>query len=369
MLEINSKDKRINDIAEINRICIRNNRPVVILGGGTYGRAIAQCLKEQGLKAPVKFTVDDEYITDEQKKAGMLPFSEYLEKFSSTTPLVFGFYNYEIIMKKREQHKNDIPYMFDFHYTVLNDIRVDWSYDYIISHIREFSETYNMLSNEESKATMQAYLNAAVAGEFHELYTKHVDKIPYFNEKLVGRRIDRLFDCGAYDGDSAHDFIAVFPEYEHIFEFEPDRANVEKINSRIKNENIRNLTIIEKGVWSETTTLSFISEGKSSSTVADEGDVSIEVIKLDDMFDKFTRNSLIKMDIEGSELEALKGAARVISEISPALTICIYHKKEDIITIPQYINSLVKPGTYDYYVGYQGLDLAEFVFYALPKIK
>ena len=129
------------------------------------------------------------------------------------------------------------------------------------------------------------------------------------------------------------------------------------------------MEIIDKGVWVETKTLYFRSEGKSSSAISDEGDVSIDVIKLDDMYEKFTKNSLIKMDIEGSELEALKGAEKVIREISPALTICVYHKREDLITIPQYIDSLVVPGTYDYYVGYQGLDLAEFVFYALPRNK
>lgn len=50
--------------------------------------------------------------------------------------------------------------------------------------------------------------------------------------------------------------------------------------------------------------------------------------------------TLIKMDIEGAELRALKGAKDVIMKNRPKLAICVYHRKEHIIEIYQWIKSL-----------------------------
>ena len=367
MLSISQNDQKKHNLKEIFEITAGNAGRVMIFGGGVYAKIVADYLAENGVNAQIRYVLDDPYVTEERKKEGMITFSEYLKDYAQEIPLVFGVYDYRIIQKKREQYGKMIPHMYEFHFAVVNNKRVVWDRTYVEGHWEQFRETYEMLSSEKSRKTMQAYLNAAVADGFQELFTEYHEEVPYFCDYLAGRRVDRLFDCGAYDGDSAHDFIRAYPEYERIYEFEPDRSNISKIEERIKTEQIRDLTIVDKGVWSETTTLCFRAEGKSSSGIADEGEIRIDVIKLDDMYEEFTSNSLIKMDIEGSELEALKGAERVIREISPSLAICVYHKREDLITIPQYINSLVGKGVYEYHIGYQGLDLAELVFYAVAK--
>ena len=75
------------------------------------------------------------------------------------------------------------------------------------------------------------------------------------------------------------------------------------------------------------------------------------------------RVTFIKMDIEGAELEALKGARNIITKYRPKLAICLYHKPEDIITIPKYIKSLLPE--YKLYVRHYSNNTGEFVLYAV----
>ena len=64
---------------------------------------------------------------------------------------------------------------------------------------------------------------------------------------------------------------------------------------------------------------------------------------------------------------ALLGAQNIILKKHPVLTICVYHKEEDLIQIPQFISELVGKEVYYDYLSFHGLDLAELVFYAIPK--
>lgn len=101
------------------------------------------------------------------------------------------------------------------------------------------------------------------------------------------------------------------------------------------------------------------------SHIADDdepADSFIEVAAVDDvLWDKDV--TFIKMDIEGAELEALKGAGLTIQRCKPKLAICVYHKPEDIWEIPNLILDYYPD--YKLYLRHYSLHFGETVLYAV----
>ena len=78
---------------------------------------------------------------------------------------------------------------------------------------------------------------------------------------------------------------------------------------------------------------------------------------------KGEKATFIKMDIEGSEINALKGGANTIKKYRPRLAISVYHKPEDIIEILSYILELCED--YKFYLRAYEYNEAGVVLYAI----
>ena len=73
----------------------------------------------------------------------------------------------------------------------------------------------------------------------------------------------------------------------------------------------------------------------------------------------------IKMDIEGAELNALKGAIKTIQEFRPKLAIAIYHQVKDFDNIVNFISNLNLE--YKFYLGHYTIYAQETILFATPK--
>ena len=73
---------------------------------------------------------------------------------------------------------------------------------------------------------------------------------------------------------------------------------------------------------------------------------------------------MIKMDIEGAEWDALRGARNVIARDRPVLAICVYHTHNDIWRIPLLIHEIL-PEHHLFLRAYEG-DGFQTVVYAIP---
>lgn len=88
-------------------------------------------------------------------------------------------------------------------------------------------------------------------------------------------------------------------------------------------------------------TLRFHINGEGSRiTEATVDTVLVETVAIDEIV-KDEKVTFIKLDVEGAAMKALQGAKNTTLKNKPRLTVCIYHKPEDIIEIPAYFLSLV----------------------------
>lgn len=194
---------------------------------------------------------------------------------------------------------------------------------------------FNSLSDEKSKRALESFILQKNTGTAYKPYSL---KPQYFDDEIVSLSYSEVFvDCGAYIGDSVLEFLKYSKnKYKKIYAFEPDDKNAQEAVENLKGK--ENCFVIPKGVSDRSGTVFLSDTGNQGSKLSDSGK-KIEVAAIDDvvMNDQVT---FIKMDIEGAELSALKGAEKTIIRCKPKLAICVYHKAEDLVTIPQYILSL-----------------------------
>jgi FkbM family methyltransferase len=236
--------------------------------------------------------------------------------------------------------------------------------EFIEANFTVFKELYYRLEDDLSKEILVTFIKSKQSLCSDELCKLNVEDEPaYFPSFLHLNRNGVFVDCGAYDGDTTIMFnklmLNKYGVGGGIYAFECDRLNVEKFKKNTVH--LKNIRIIEKGCWSEKKQLSFFSEGTMNSKIIENGEFQIEVDSIDNIVQD--EISYIKMDIEGAELEALKGARNTILKYKPQLAVSVYHKQEDLITIPQYILSLNQ--NYKLFLRHYGDISVDTVLYAI----
>lgn len=149
-----------------------------------------------------------------------------------------------------------------------------------------------------------------------------------------------IFDCGGAEGDTALFFSALYPN-SPIYSFECAKPSYALLRQNlIANHKQAQIKAYEYAIGATTQTLHF----ESWHIVPQKSATSIEVecVSIDDFIAKhdITNLGLIKMDIEGGEQDALRGALQSIKRFKPKLMIPIYHLEDDIVEIPRLLHSL-----------------------------
>ena len=177
---------------------------------------------------------------------------------------------------------------------------------------------------------------------------------------------DVLVDCGAFDGDTIRDWIARQPKFGKIEAVEADSHSFARLAGYVATlapEQRSRIRLHKCAVGARRGTVRFEDTGKVDSKVSDLGATVVDMVPLDVMFASKTV-SMIKMDIEGAEFDALLGARQVIQRDQPILAICVYHRQDDLWRLPLLIRAMV-PEYRMYLKAYSG-DGLQTVAYAVP---
>ena len=181
---------------------------------------------------------------------------------------------------------------------------------------------------------------------------------------------DYVIDAGACWGDTALYFAERSKPNGRVFSYEFDSDNLEIMRRNLSlNPNLKDrIQIIERAAWNKSN-LKLSVQGKGPGTqvsvretnTLDAGPLTLSI---DDQVkqQKLPKVDFIKMDIEGAELPALRGATQTIKYFKPKLAISVYHNLTDFFEIPEFLDSL--ECGYHYYLRHFTIHAEETVLFA-----
>lgn len=218
---------------------------------------------------------------------------------------------------------------------VINLYKGDYDkiYETFMAHLPELQEVYESLIDEMSKKTFCGYWlgrTSAQPGKFVYSNESH-----HFVSGFIPERGATVIEAGAYDGGTA----TLFSDMGYkVYSFELDRNNY-ALASKVAAE--KNFVLENFGLGSYKHEMTYLAWGLAS-RLDSRGSQRGQIITLDSYVreNNLPRVDLIRLDVEGAELDTLKGAAATIARFKPILSLSAYRKLEDFWTLMNFVKSI-----------------------------
>lgn len=333
------------------------SRPILLYGMGNGADMIIEKLKSFGIEYKDVYASDEFVRGHSFHGKKVLKYSEAEEKYGDFVSLMtFAVKDDETINRIYEMSKHHPLYSL----TVPVAGEGLFTREYFEENIEKFKEVYEMLADEKSKETYVNLINFKISGKLNYLIPSFSDKDEVYSDILKLTKNDVIADLGAYNGDTVAEFLnATGGCVKKIFALEPDRKNFAKLQRNTEKYNF--VESFNVAAYSEDRVLFFKKTAGRQSKIADKGE-EVKAVKIDSLIKE--KISLLKMDIEGSELEAIEGAKETILSRKPKLYICAYHRNEDMFSIPLAIKR-IRPDYKFYFRQHKYIPAWESNFYCI----
>lgn len=334
--------------------------PVFIYGMGDGALKIMRVFEEYGIPL-AGFFASDEFVRGHIFQGHLVHSLSQIEALIDDFVIVLAFaagYKslYDRINEIAARHTllaPDVPVAGDTLFT----------YAYCREHEEEIQAVYDMLADEKSRQTYADVINFKISGKI-----EYLNRCTSPKEEVYGGIIplgsDEVFaDLGAYSGDTAEEFItACGGNFRHIYAFEPNPKNFRKLTKNLPES--EKITLFNAAAGRENGTVKIsANEGRMSRENGAGKTVEIPVLAVDNTVKEDV--TLLKLDVEGAEREAILGARRHI-ENGAKILCSLYHRSEDMFDLPLLIKS-INPEL-KFYVRHQlYIPAWETNLYAVPK--
>jgi FkbM family methyltransferase len=354
--------------------------PVVLYGFGDVGRRLLSGLRRAGIN-PVCI-IDNRLSADNTTLDGIpcLGTEEGCRRFGDQAVFVVSLFNQSgsnayasIRATLAGLGAKQIRYFMPVMWRYASELLPYYCFDLpskIINHQTELIRVYHALADDESRACFAFHLYQLVCPDPVFTVEATLQTETYFPPAIVSLSRQEVFvDGGAYDGVTLSRFIERCEgECSAYIGVEPDPESfaklkdcVETFRSRLANDfSIRSCAL---GGGRGSVTFGAVGTISSAADAAIVGGLKVEVLSLPDVVGGY-KPSLIKLDIEGAELETLQGGVELLQRSRSTLAVCVYHRQDHFWSIPLFVLTHLPDFTISLRRHREYLD--DFVMYAVP---
>jgi FkbM family methyltransferase len=215
-------------------------------------------------------------------------------------------------------------------------------FSFYMENKRQIEDGFDLFSDVESQQVFLAFLQTHMTRKPVEIPRQPREEQYFPSDLVLNKGYSRFVSCGAYDGDTVRLLNDQQGKIDELVCFEADPEIFKRLThylSSNKNELANNITALPCATYCHEQIVNFTEATGLGSRVAEHGGLKVQAVSLDNILPTLAP-TMITMDIEGVEPEALKGAEKMIREHKPDLAICVYHSPNHLWEIPLYLNSL-----------------------------